>query len=396
MKSVYTLLIACVVIATGCGVQFSTHYDRIEENRVRNLAFVYDNHGLAEGAPGDTVQCAAFFSGEPVTSVEWTVTTSLIINSFGADTFADTVSLDRYILPGTYREFFGGETDSVQFKFRIPDNIISAQFDENSTIGALLPPGMADTLLPEAIRAIKPLDIIETIESFSAASGSSSPLPAVLPDSIVRALPSLFQVLTVNMRLFATINGHYRVESTFSVRYNARFNAIMPVLPVNHNPVVHWIRCYRIKAERIIFDPVNDSDLIDTVYRCYPEQDTILIDVGYHYFFVADSAVASLDSGYSMTDPSSSRQLEMLSYEWFYQNIDTVDGSLDSLMVLDNAFGGSSVELLPSVETRLAHFNLWLVTYDSFLGEKLRPVGFEVKCIKGIFAYSEAYRKRYR
>ena len=273
------------------------------------------------------------------------------------------------------------------------------------TIGSLLPPGIADTALPDALREIKPSASIDMIEKLSTGGLSLDSL-LKLPDtalgsmnfaSIVTYLPMLLQVFTVDMKIFATINNHYRVESTFSVRYNSRLSASIPAIPVNHNPSIDWIRCCRIRGDNLIFDPVKDSGLIDTIYELYPGGDTIQVDVGYRYFLVADTVHAVLDSGFSLTDFTLERLPEVLSYEWFFENNDTTPiMPLDSLITLGNNFGGLSIELLPSVDTRLTRFNLWLVTSDAFLGEKLRPVGFEVKCVDGIFSYSDAYKKRYR
>ncbi|MBN1577659.1 MAG: hypothetical protein JW913_13955 [Chitinispirillaceae bacterium] len=404
MKQLIRILAVVIVLTAGCGVEFSTRFDRIEGNRVRTLAFVYDNHGLAEGAPGDSVWFTAYFAGEPVTSIDFSMTTSLIINQFGRDTFADTVSLDRYLVPGTRQEFFGGETDSIRFQFVVPASIIRDEFAEDATIGSLLPPGVARTALPESVREIKSSAIIDLIEELSTGTLPSDFMQRFqeleLDGNDVASgasfLPMLLQVLTVNMKLFATINNSYRVESTFSVRYNSRFAAFMPSIPVNHNPVVGWIRCCRIKGDNLIFNPTADSALIDTIYELYPGRDTIQVDVGYRYFLVADTAPVTVDSCFSLTDSTLERDVEAFSYEWFFENSDTsATMPLDSLITLGIDLNGLSIELLPSVDTRLTRFNLWLVTYDDFYGEKLRPVGFEVKCIKGIFSYSDAYKKRY-
>jgi hypothetical protein len=392
--------IAGLLGAAGCGIDFTTQYDRIEERTVRPLAFVYDNHGFAEAAPGDTVTCRMYFAGEPVQSIRLTTTTSLVINSFGTDTFADTVSLDKYAVPGSYAEYFGGATDSAVIRFVVPADIISRQFSSDATIGSLLPPNIADSVLPEPLRSIKPSDLIALIESFgngSTPAGAPPVLPALLPDSVAVALPAVFQALTVSMKLFATVNNRYRMESTFTIRYNSRFAAQLPTLPVNRPPEVNWVRCYRVRTGATLFDPVADSATIDSVFELSPGIQTVVIDTGYRYFLVADSAVASLDSGFSVTDRSSARRPEQLRYEWFFQYGDSVAGvPPDSLMTLDNGFGGPVIELLPSLDTRLSRFNLWLVTRDSFLGEKLRPVGFDILCIQGMFSYTDAYRSRHR
>jgi len=385
------------LLAIGCGMEFATHYDRVEENRVRNLAFVYDNGGLAEGAPGDTVKCAVYFAGEEVRNVRLDVTTSLISSFFGSDTFADTVSFNRYIVPGTMEQLLGGNTDSIRFEFVVPEDIIRRQFSGALSIKELLPAGVSDTLLPAAVMSLKPSDIIEVIETIAADASFGTVSMQLLPDSVAEVFPAILQLLTVKMKVFATINNHYRVESTFNVRYNSRFNSALPHVPVNRNPEVGWVKCYRIKGEKVVFDPVEDRDLINAVYDIFPGNDTVVIDVGYHYYFVADSAVASRDSGYSLTGSSRDREPETMVYEWFYQMEDTIAGRpLDSLMVLDNSFGGPSVELLPSLDYRLRNFSLWLVTRDSFLGEKYRPVGFAITCMHGVFSYTEAYKNRHR
>ena len=392
-------LLILPVLLPGCGINFSTRYDRVEENRVRPLAFVFDNRGFAEGAPGDTVACTAYFAGETVQTIEWTVATSLVIDQFGRDTFADTVSLDKYLLPGSYDEHYGGATDSVRFRFVLPPDIIRNQFSADQTIADLLPAGVADSLLPETVRALSPSALIDLVELFAGGvdtAAVTAPPTVNLPDSVVAMLPVLLQAFTVDMKLFARVNGSYRVESTFTVRYNTRLHRLVPGIPVNRNPVVEWIRCYRVTKNPVVFDPLADRNIIDTVFRLFPETDTILIEPGYHYFFVADSAVASRDSAVSLTDPALQRRPEELSYEWFFENADAgFGGATDSLMLLENAFRGPSVTLLPSVDVRLRDFTLWLVTYDSFLGEKLRPTGFSFRTVHGSFTYSDVYRKEH-
>ncbi|MBD3317886.1 MAG: hypothetical protein GF344_19040, partial [Chitinivibrionales bacterium] len=55
---------------------FPTRYERIENNRVSVLDFVYCNLAdttLAEGAPGDSMKLTAYFSGEQVKNIKWSV-----------------------------------------------------------------------------------------------------------------------------------------------------------------------------------------------------------------------------------------------------------------------------------------------------------------------------------
>ncbi len=392
------------MVLLGCGIDFSTRYDRIEENRVRPLAFVYDNNGLAEASPGDSVWCTVYFAGEQVNTIDFSITSSLIINRFGRDTFADTVSLDRYLIPETYMEFFGGETDSVKFRFIVPAEIIRNHFARYQDIGSLFPPSVSDTVVPKTLRDIKPSEIIDVIELLTAGEISSesvsNPFNIATYDTdiqnIVTFLPMLLQVFTVNIKIFALVNNHYLTESTFSVRYNSRLAGIIPAIPVNHNPSIDWIRCCRVKSNKLLFDPIKDSALIDTVYELYPGCDTIQIDTGYRYFLAADT-LQFIDSCFSITDSAMSRQPERFSCEWFFQNSGTSqDMSVDSLVSLGVNFTGSSIEITPPVDTRLRRVNIWLVMYDSFLGERLRPVGFSLKGVRCIFSYSDEYVKKYR
>jgi hypothetical protein len=394
-----SLLLFASLLVSGCGIDFATRYDRIEDNKVRPLAFVYDNHGYAEAAPGDTVTCTAYFAGDTVRTIDWTVSTALIIGSFGSDTFADTVSLDRYLVPGSYQEYFGGTTDSVRFEFIVPADIIRDNFSDNGTVADLLPAGISDSLMPESVRVMSPASLIDMVELLSGGASAGIPdsvLTGVLSDSVVQMIPALLQAFTVEMKLFARVNGTYRVESTFTVRYNTRLHPLIPEIPVNRNPVVTWIRCYRVTGDPVVFDPVTDKKIVDTLFNLFPEPDTIVIEPGFHYFLVADSATGSLDSAVSLTDQSLQARPEELSYEWFFENCDEVSSSLDSQMLLDNAFRGPSVTLLPSLDVRMRNFTLWLVTYDSFLGEKLRPVGFSFRSVQGTFRYSDSYIQQHK
>ncbi len=394
------LAAATVILASGCGADFSTRYDRIESDRVRNLAFVYDNHGAAEGAPGDTVWCTVYWAGEQVKSVDLSVATAPITDRLGVgDTIGDTIPLDRYLVPGSLVEHFGGETDSLRFAFKVPSDIISAKFTDDATIGSLLAVEIADSV-PVWLREVRPARILGLIERFSDPGAPAMGLDAFMDSlsggvegvgtAVLSSLPLLLQTLTVNMKLFATVNSHYRMESTFTVRYNSRLRKIDASIPVNRNPRVGRVNCYRVKGDMVVFDPEENRDAIDTVFRIFPRTDTVLIDKGFRYFLVADSLIGSPDYGVSLTDPMN-RYPENYSYEWFFRNGPGAVMHIDSLLTLNNGFGNESVELVPSVDTRLTGFGLWLVTFDGFLGEKLRPVGFEVKCMSGTFAYTDAY-----
>src|SRR5271157_3788990 len=88
-----------LLVTAMCMTQFPTRYDRVENNLVRPLAFVYDNHTLAEGSPGDTITLHSYYAGERVSSIDWTIATQVLAGGFGIDTFGDTVSLSTCTVP---------------------------------------------------------------------------------------------------------------------------------------------------------------------------------------------------------------------------------------------------------------------------------------------------------
>lgn len=396
-----------LLVTAICMTQFPTRYDRVENNLVRPLAFVYDNHTLAEGSPGDTITLYSYFAGERVSSINWTIATQVLSGGFRIDTFGDTVSLSTYTVPGSYHEYFGGNTDSAKLDFVIPVDVIRTQFAGSAPVANLLP-AQTVSVIPRSI-ALEPVRILaDTLDNIaSKIPGHIADLPADpaylwLTAALqgtglgLAGLEPLLQIFSINIKIFALVNGKYRVESTYTVRYNGKFHYIEPRIPVNHNPVIKWIEVCRLKKgdNNSSFDPIADADRIDTTFQFDTANDTVPIDEGYHYFLVCDSAVASLDSGYSLT--STNVQRENILCDWLFRDEDQIPGvPLDSLVALGSG-RSNAVELLPPVDTRMEHFSLWLVGYDRFRGERLRPVGFTILSRQGVFKFSDAYKNAHR
>jgi hypothetical protein len=390
-----------------CGIQFPTRYERIENDRVRGIAFVFDNKTLAEASPGDTVTLHAYFAGERVSDIQWTVATQVISDIFAGDTFGDTVSLSTFMVPGRYQEYFGGNTDSAVMDFVIPADVIRKQFNNTSAVSSLIP-SQAASLVPPSISSAPVSALLNVFDSTAAKIPNR--IAELQNDSAYRWLASslqsygiglagiepLLQIFSVSMKIFALVNGQYLKESTFTVRYNGKFHYLEPAIPVNRNPVINWIKVCRLEkgAKITFFDPLKDADMVDAVFPLDSINDSIPIDNGYRYFLVCDSAVASLDSGYSLTNGNVER--ENLMCRWFFRNEDPAAGvPLDSLMGIGQS-SSNAVELLPPVDIRMQSFSLWLVGFDEFLGERLRPRGFTYLYRHGVFKYSEAYIKAHR
>jgi hypothetical protein len=87
---------------------------------------------------------------------------------------------------------------------------------------------------------------------------------------------------------------------------------------------------------------------------------------------------------------------EILFCRWFFRDEDVVPGvPLDSLISVGRS-RTNAVEFLPPVDTRMQRFSLWLVGYDDFRGERLRPTGFTFLSRQGVFRFSEAYKRSLR
>ncbi|MCX7727064.1 MAG: hypothetical protein N2053_09480 [Chitinispirillaceae bacterium] len=391
-----------ILFLGDCGMELSTRYDRIEEDRVRPIAFVYDNNGLAEAAPGDTVNCKVYFAGEKVDSVELSMSISTIANFFGSNLYNDTFSLESYIIEGSKRIISSPEMDYLVFDLVIPPDIIKKRFPENIKISELLSSYIADTIFPQEFKNLKPSEVIEVIENIARGEDSTSltllPFYQLTNDTIFSILNGFLQALTIETKIYAKVNNKYKVESILVIRYNSLLAKVIPNIPINRNPNYNWIKCFRVRGlNNSMFDPLSDYKAVDTVYELFPRVDTIEIDVGYQYFLVADSNIFPVDYGYSLTEKSGIKRQETFWYEWLYENQNTLNKKdMDSLMILGNSVGNNIVELLPSLDSRLKEFSLWVVLRDRFIGERLRPVGFNVKYIKGFFSYSEAYKNRYR
>ncbi|MBN1131417.1 MAG: hypothetical protein JXA71_20705, partial [Chitinispirillaceae bacterium] len=360
MKTVRLVPPLLMTMIIMCGIQFPTRYERVENDRVRTLAFVYDNKTLAEAAPGDTVTLRSYFAGERVSGIQWTVSTRVITDNVLGDTFGDTESLSGYMVPGRYREYFGGGTDSAVFDFVVPPDVITVHFGGDMTVADLMPSGAA-VPFPEPFSSVPVSALIESLDSIAGMIPARIfELPGYPPYQWLTAalagaglgldaLEPLLQMSSVNIKIFALVNGKHRVESTLTVRYNSRFHILEPAISINHNPSVNWIEIVRLKKDSaaVFYDPLRDTGKIDAVFPFNDADDTVPIDEGYRYFLVCDSAAASLDSGSSLTGGNVER--ENLLCRWFFRNEENVDNvPLDSLVSIQGS-PYNSAALLPPV-----------------------------------------------
>jgi hypothetical protein len=405
MKLYILLISSALLMLIQCVDPFVTSFEEVENTKMRTIAFVYDNHGYAEGAPGDTIDFKALFAGKDVKTARWTATTSILAAQFGTDTFKDTFSLMNWIVPGTYKEALHDSvelTDTISFSFVIPQDVIKKQFTLSQRVISLIPSStqrsssaLLDTLTIGTLFFY--FDLLSALGNLPMDSSQMQQIAMMAGDStgdLIKMLPVITQLFSTNMKIFSQVNDTEWIKSTFVIRYNTALKPLFPEISANKNPDIGWVKLVRIRGKVLSFDPLNDYPLIDSTIMLYNKNDTasyndidtIPIDDNYSYFLVADSAVSTLDSGISLT--SGNKQPEIYYYQWMYRNDDLVDNyEANKLFKLQQGFYFNVVKILPSYSAQMKHFSIWLVVYDNFLGEKYRPVGFQVKEIRGYFKY---------
>jgi len=378
-------------------INFPVRFERIEGDAFRPLTAVFKPQ--AEAAPGDTLTMIAHFAGNPVRSIDsLQITYRPVRNIFETvDTFTNLDPLR--IVDSTHHL-----PDSLIVRFVIPDTVL----DE----------GLAGQLDELPLSPGQRREMSNLIASFSSGSIDLSVLGAV-PDSVLHGLiiPAL-QTLGTRANVF--VNATSRNGTTlpcryeFTVRYHSRFQDI-PVLAdrlaVNRNPGIRWLGVYRVEGKNIYgFHPSKKSFrgtyTLDYLYHAFDsslEVDTIVIDTGYTYFMAADSGImadappgapdTTRDLFHLVTPDRDTMLMEEFYYRWFYRNLDEAELPLDSLFVI--AGGGTSIaRMLPSLDTSMRRFKVWLAVYDELIGDYKRPRGMTVLQEEGVLRYTKAYRDK--
>lgn len=384
-------------------INFPVRFERIEGDAFRPLTAVFKPQ--AEAAPGDTLTMVAHFAGNPVRSIDsLQITYRPVRNIFEA--FESTLTVDTFTNLDPLRIVDSTHylPDSLIVRFVIPDTVLreglSGQLDQ-------LP------MSPEQRREISNL-----IATFSSGSIDPSVIGAV-PDSVLDGMiiPAL-QTLGTRANVFITATSRNGTtlpcRYEFTVRYHSRFQDI-PVLAdrlaVNRNPAIRWMGIYRVEGKNVRgFHPSKKSFrgkyALDYLYHAFDstlEADTIVIDTGYTYFMAADSGImadappgepdTTRDLFHLITPEQDTLLMEEFYYRWFYRNLDKAELPLDSLFVI--AGGGTSIaRMLPSLDTSMRRFKVWLAVYDELIGDYKRPRGMTVLQEEGVLRYTKAYRDK--
>ncbi|MFP4015231.1 MAG: hypothetical protein ACLFVQ_14175 [Chitinispirillaceae bacterium] len=378
---VSVFLTGALMCLAGCS-SFPTVYDRIDSDEFRLLDFMYEP---AEAAPGDTVTLRAVFAGKSIKSVDnidWRLSCQVMVNEYGRDTAYDYRPLEKE--PVSYS--FSDNTQSVAFKFKIPDNAISNS-DAIPDNWVELVPNHLRNELPEELTSLSKTDLINLIELCAEGNVPFDP-------AIQDILPAMLQFLTVRVRIRANVPGEHAIVSNYSVRYNSRFASQYQV-PVNRNPVIDSAGVYKVKGNNLV---VFDSTLEHEFIRLYgPDEggedtSTLFIENGYTYFMAAFTN--NVDSTLSMEAATGNAGWMKESHNtlWYYhldpEETDGVSHTKYMNIVNDNAL---IVQLLPPLDRRITRFTVWLEVNDSVLNEMFRPRGSALKEYYCKFEYAAEY-----
>ncbi len=378
------IAISFLLLFTFC-VDFG-EFDRIEEDKLRVIGICFEP--VAEVAPGDTVIGKAYFAGNEVTAI-------------GGFSVAYTFKWDQnpYFPDERPIELVDSTLwlpDSIQFSFRIPDDV----FVKENSLGDI------DT------NEIKPL--IELIKLNKQTDGAV--LASMSEDSLFYFFEMISELSTRCFLFFTAVsenNTNLKIRSDFIIRYNSMFPEFMPV---NNNPQIQWIGVYKVTGKEIEdFSPMNPKykgkySLSYLYNEFHPDSiiDTIEIDTGYTYYIASDRGINTyIDStGQKITDTtldffeieigdSVIILPEIYEYEWFYQNLDDVSTEPDSLLDLssDEESWPSLAQMILPLDTEMKRFRVWLIVYDSFEEEWARPSGFAMRTVDGVFEFTKAYKK---
>lgn len=382
------LLLLLITLLSGCGVNLPDQFENVE--KLRSLAITFDNHGYAEASPGDTVRMRAYFSGENVTSAQWWVSTQLISGVFGRDTFVDSVPLQQFIVPGSYTEFFQGNTDSLTFDFKIPSDLIRKQFDLSKPVSTLLPASIDDSV-KQKLSSFTIGQVFDIIDLASTPGLFSMVKTDTLFGGMLtkQNLNLILQVFSIQIRVSGIINGYYRLKTLYTVKYNSNMKKAGLDVEVNRNPVIENVKLYKVSGSKSSFDP-KSSD-IKKVYDLSGVSDTIYIEKGYSYFLRASVDESLIDTSFDFLAGHDKK--ELFYYKWFYRNNDKLsDIAMDNLMKIAlPTLDSNTVKMYPSLDKRMEHFSIWLAVYDDLYGVGLRPRGHAFKAMDGVFKYPTDY-----
>ncbi len=401
MKLRIILSLFIVSFLGGC-IQFSTQFERVEDDKIRLIDFIYEP---PEAAPGDTVILRAVFAGKEIKpeAINWRVSYKLIKTLRGTDTALEEQPLECVSEQCTFSE----NTSCISVRFVIPQDCIvkSPMIKENlaalytDELRNLLPDGFNELSIDTLAQWIDYLSKLTLYADSAFLARISDSLLITMPD-VMSQFPLILQLLTVQIRIFADVTGSHRIQSDYSVCYNPRFCRIKGSgIYTNRNPVIDSVGIYKVKGGGVLkFDRQNEETEYIKLGNSKDSAAEVVIDKGYTYFI--EVAAGGRDTVFTMGDITAgkaSSKVEDFSAEWMFKTAkeETAGLSPNDLMnisVLGDLYG----ILTPPRKKKVERFIVWVQVTDSKLGIMHRSQGSNAAEVHGRFVYTEAYLNQFK
>jgi hypothetical protein len=369
MKNILSsIIVAAAMLAVAGCEQFSTSYQRVDDDEFRLLDFMYEP---ADAAPGDTVTLMAVFAGKKVNLYDhikkWEISLDVIIDAYGTTTVIDSVPLENYArrVDTTFSE----NTQAVAFKIALPEDLIRRSSSIPNIWTDALPSSIA-ALIPRELSSMTKNEIIDAIELLSE-GGNAAAVPPVLKDY----LTVMLQLFVAPIRISAKIEESYRlphtIRSTRTVRYNNKFKDIG--IPVNKNPVIDEVYIYKVKGENIAsIDNKDGLEIMTYIRNSDGNYPPIEVEKGYSYFISALSD-KSLDSAMIITPSGTARTLESHRiYRQFQLRKDQTAGVHHTEYLNISNFNG---KITMPKNKKIEDVIFWVTVKDEVFGDSMRPEG---------------------
>lgn len=417
MKKINIIILVLIALIFGIGcTDWAVTREKVQDPYLTPMAIIARNMvdtTICEGAPGDTMELHAYFSGVPVTDVKWEVSYNVYKDLYGGDTALDRSDLhDSLIIYGDDLDF-SIDTDVRAIKVPIPKDIFytSSSVDE----AALAELGIDKYLFLTLIDTFKESDFDSLVNDPNTDSNTVKLINSVKTDFF-----KIVQAFTVPVRVYLTINGTFKVRTDFAVRFNRYYNnhPFFEKIYVNHNPEVNYMVLHKFKKDPypdFTSDKFTDKDTSFVLYlrdssdishipsKNIVFNDTVLIDSGYSYYVSVDSGYVAgklqKDLATSLLEDSTgsdgSVSYETFYTQWYYEmdkdEMDLVPNYKDHMVI--NSSGNFMDNLYPPLDTRITKATLWVQVYDYFIGEMLRVSGNGLHEANVYFKYTERYKK---
>ncbi len=389
MKKIVSIIAMTTIFAISGCEQFSTSYDRVDESEFRMLKYIWEP---ADAAPGDTITLTAVFAGKRVDLddyLKWEVSFKVIRDFYGNTTVVDSALLENHGCLLSSKTTVGDarwpNTQSVEFKIRVPDDIVRNSPSVPEEWAEALPVQMRNAL-PAEFAALTKTQIVDMIEAYAnslnaGGGGNAGALPQI-PESAV--IPVL-QYFTVPMRVSTKMQEPGRlphtITSTQYIRYNSRFKKFKNTIniPVNNIPTVDRVVVYKVRGDVGNIDNKNGLAL-DSIALDNTGNSVITVEDGYSYFL--DAISHPIDTTVTMDGNKITEKHRV--YRQFQLDAKETAGIHHSKFLDVNNFNG---KISFPTDRRITKFIFWLTVYDEAQNERLRPNGETLYEVSGRLIY---------